>query len=331
MRKETKSLSGKKLKVNLTILLVAIIIGVMFVEVTLAIFFPFPDYFIKPEPYIVDPVLGYRFRSDADLYQNGELFYTDSNGFRVYDRDDIPTSDDRAIQFIGDSYTFGWMVKTEDAFPYITGEQLRGLGNDIRIVNASTPGWNLWQYQSLYDHLISLYPESIAVVVYITETDFTPPDFHYVEGGNLTSNYKSDAARFIPKSFRVFLSRFHTWRYFTIAYRGLRDRANLNANVNEDESRAEAFAAKWVEEVAPLENILMEAKSDLMPIILVLDDRVIDVEIIMDVIYQSDAQAIISVDDLAGGRMHDRHIDAEKHQALAMELAQLLDGIIHDE
>lgn len=308
---------------NLTIALVALMVGLVLVEVGLAIFFPFPDYFIKPEPYIVDPVLVHRFKGDAELFQNGEIFYTDTHGFRIFDPESVPRADDKVIQFIGDSQTFGWMLKTEDTFVYQTEAQLRELGYDIRSVNASTPGWNLWHYQILYDMLLDFYPNRVALVLYIAGTDYTSLEFHDVEGGNLTSRNKSDAASILPKSVRVYMSRFHSWRYLTVAYRNLRD---LSKDVKE-EDRDEVYAAKWVEEVEPLEYILEKSTYDGVPLIVILDESVTKVAGIMELLNHADVFSLIMVDDLEGGRSHDDHIDAEKHDAITSQLVQLLEGL----
>ena len=321
---EKKSSNKKTIWGNLIIALVSLFVGLIIVEAGLAIFLPFPDYIIKPEPYVEDSELAHRFKSNGELYQNGEVFYTDPNGFRVLARDDYPQDDDQVVLFIGDSQTFGWMVTTEETFVYKTETRLHELGYDIRTVNASSPGWNLWHYQSVYDELTELYPDISAIVLYLVDNDWQPPDNHDVENGYLVDKYKEDAARFIPKSVRVFLSRFHFWRYFTLAWREIRDRRNAEEAA---EVVVESYASKWVEETEPLTYILAKAEESRIPIIIVTDEEVAEVEAIMAVLNQADILALISIGNVGGGYMYDGHIGIDKHDALATELVKLLNEL----
>lgn len=308
----------KQILANLVIILVSLLIGVILVEVGLAIVLPFPSYVIMPEPYVSDPILGHRFKSNAELTQNGEVFFTDSNGFRVLDPDDSPQSNDPVILFIGDSQTFGWMVSTEESFVYQTQEKLQQLGLDIRSVNVAAPGWNLWHYQAAYDHAIKLYPKTVVLVLYLYENDWEPPDYYHIEGGYMVSKYKSDAARFIPKSIRVQLSKFHTWRYFTHFWRTIRDRGNSEGQEAADES----YASRWVEEIEFLESLISKTSEDEIALIVIVDVEITKVEEIMRLLSEPEIQALINVDDVKGGYLPDDHIDVDKHDALADVLVE---------
>jgi len=318
---EKKSSNKKTIWGNLIIALVSLFVGLIIVEAGLAIFLPFPDYIIKPEPYVEDPDLEHRFKSNGELFQNGEVFYTDSNGFRVLARDDYPQDDDHVVLFIGDSQTFGWMVKTEETFVYKTQAQLQQIGYDISTVNASSPGWNLWHYQSMYDRVRELYPNTAAIVLYLVVNDWKPTDNHFVVGGYLVDKYKSDTARFIPKSVRLLLSEFHFWRYLTLAWRKIRDQRNTREEIEE------LYDSKWIEETVPLMYILNKADEAEIPIIVIMDERVAEVESIMGILNESPVQALIDIGDVGGGRMYDAHIDIDKHDALATELVKLLNEL----
>ncbi len=302
---------------NLVILLVSLFVGMILVEAGLAIFIPFPDYIIKPEPYVEDPELFYRFKSNGELSQNGEVFYTDPNGFRILDPEDYPQADDQIIFFIGDSQTFGWLLRTEDTFAYKTEVQLQQLGHDIRTVNASSPGWNVWHYQTLIDLGRDLYPNMTAVVMYLVANDWEPKDNHHIEDGYMERD-QSDASRFIPKSVKVLLSRFHFWRYFTLAWRSIRDRNN-DSDVVED-----AYASKWAEENEPLTNILEETAASEIPLFVIIDERITEVDSIMEILSDSSVAGLINMGDLGGGRMYDGHIDTDKHDAVTSELVMTM-------
>ncbi len=316
MQTQKKSFK-QKVWTNLVILLVSLFVGLILVEAGLAIFIPFPDYIIIPEPYVEDPELFYRFKSNGELSQNGDVFYTDPNGFRILDPEDYPQADDQIILFIGDSQTFGWLLRTEDTFAYKTEVQLQQLGHDIHTVNASSPGWNVWHYQTLLDLGGDLYPNLTAVVIYLVANDWEPKDNHHVEDGYMERD-QSDASRFIPKSVKVSLSRFHFWRYFTLAWRNIRDRNN-DTIVVED-----AYSSKWTEEIEPLTYILEETAASKIPLFVIIDERITEVDAIMKVLSQSSVAGLINMGDLDGGRMYDSHIDVDKHDAVTSELVRML-------
>src|SRR6185503_7609103 len=65
---------------------------------------------------------------------------TDSAGNRLSSLGP-PQSDDRLVVLVGDSYTFGWGVSTDETFAADLDHRLVALNRHYRVVNLGVPGF----------------------------------------------------------------------------------------------------------------------------------------------------------------------------------------------
>lgn len=78
----------------------------------------------------------------------------------------------------------------------------------------------------------------------------------------------------------------------------------------------------------PLGAIQRRAAEEDIPMIVVMDPEVADLENVNAALSSPPVVSRINIDSLAGGYLHDGHIAEDKHGALAEELANILDELL---
>lgn len=128
--------------------LVSIGVSIAILEVALRAVTPFP--IDSPDSNTVpDPLLGQR--------MDPALPDVDERGFRN------SISLDRAyLVALGDSHTYGYNVKSEDAWPVQLGHLL---GRPVQ--NFGVPGYGILQYHDLMPEALALRPEHVVVAMYL--------------------------------------------------------------------------------------------------------------------------------------------------------------------
>jgi lysophospholipase L1-like esterase len=97
-----------------------------------------------------DPELFFRLRPSVRLADEGAFRGVVSNARRVRVAHEIPLEKDPGevrILFLGDSATFGWMLRHDETFVYFAEEELRSRfpGVLILCINAGVPGYTAFQ------------------------------------------------------------------------------------------------------------------------------------------------------------------------------------------
>lgn len=109
-------------------------------------------------------------------------YRTNAHGLRDRDRPQ-KASGSRRVLVMGDSYTFGYAVAEEEAYPQVAERLLQERGHpDIEVVNAGVPDYNSRQERQLLERLLPIYEPDIVVLGYVMNDAEpstalpTPPD-----------------------------------------------------------------------------------------------------------------------------------------------------------
>ncbi len=145
-----------------------------------------------------DPDMGTRFHPSQTrkIYVNKLIdgkrvltFLSDATinaqGFRDKDFDDARVARARRIACVGDSFTFGWGVGDDDAYPQVLHRLLDA--GDVRgrwqVMNFGMPGYNTWQELRLYEKAVRPWkPEVVVIGWYMNDLD----PFGYGATGSLS-------------------------------------------------------------------------------------------------------------------------------------------------
>ncbi len=135
-----------------------------------------------------------RDESGLNILRNNSTYY-----HRVFDRKikynfgnlnnrtTIETNEKDRILFLGDSFTFGWLVNDKDTFIHLIQDYL----NNYQIINSSVPGWGTADYTRFTENYCeNIKPKKIIVVL---NTD----DFRR---GYISKLYKMDISNVIKKN-----------------------------------------------------------------------------------------------------------------------------------
>jgi lysophospholipase L1-like esterase len=89
----------------------------------------------------------YGYPANSQGYAGGIPYRTNSSGFRGSEFTNIDSARDFIILVLGDSYAFGYGVKSSEAFPALLESRLQQeySGRRIRVVNLATPGYETSQ------------------------------------------------------------------------------------------------------------------------------------------------------------------------------------------
>ena len=101
-------------------------------------------------------------------------YRTNSQGLRDRDRPAKPPGSTRVL-VIGDSYTWGYAVAEEEAFPQVAERLLRERNRpDIEVVNGGVPDYNSRQERQLLEQLLPIYQPDAVFLAYVVN-DAEPP------------------------------------------------------------------------------------------------------------------------------------------------------------
>jgi len=83
------------------------------------------------------------------------------------------------VAFLGDSFTFGWGVKEQEAFPQVVRRILQSVapqGTNVEVLNFGVPGYSTFQEVASFEDVgLDFRPD--VVVAYFIENDFGLPFF----------------------------------------------------------------------------------------------------------------------------------------------------------
>ncbi len=134
-----------------------------------------------------DSALMWRNRPDLRTDFAGVPVRTDHRGFRVSAERPAPIDDRRSdaprIVCLGESPTFGWGVRFEDAYPARVEKILaKRLGRAVEVVNAGMIGYSSHQGRLLLEReILALRPDIVSVPFVINDID--KYRFYYNDGG----------------------------------------------------------------------------------------------------------------------------------------------------
>ncbi len=159
-------MSGSRRSFYIILPIVSCLLGLLLVEVLLAVFYPIP-YSLEVNMYFeADPYTGYRHRPDTTgLYQADMPARANSQG----NRDELvalpkPPGVFR-ILLIGDSFTVGANVQEAEAYGQVLERLLNQSGSrKVEVVNTGVGGWNPFQYAQFLEHYGAQYEPDLLLV-----------------------------------------------------------------------------------------------------------------------------------------------------------------------
>lgn len=94
-------------------------------------------------------------------------FRTNAYGLRDRDRGEKQPGTKRVL-VIGDSYTWGYAVAEEEAYPQVAERLLRERGRaDIEVINGAVPDYNSRQERQLLEQLLPIYQPDAVILGYV--------------------------------------------------------------------------------------------------------------------------------------------------------------------
>ena len=112
-------------------------------------------------------------------------YRTNAHGLRDRDRS-MKTPGSTRVLVIGDSYTWGYAVAEEEAYPQVAERILAELGHsDIEVVNGGIPDYNSRQERQLLEQLMPIYqPDAVFLAYVVNDAEPTtampvPPEERY--------------------------------------------------------------------------------------------------------------------------------------------------------
>ena len=148
----------------------SIIISIFFVEIIIRIFFPFPlsgSWRIQDENGLL--LNKNNIRTKHEYFTKEEKIkvnYTFGEfNNRTY-QSLIKKNNNKKILILGDSFTFGWLLKDEDTFIYKYAKER----SDYFVINSAAGGWGTSDFLSyLENYCLNIKPEK--VIIFINNTD----------------------------------------------------------------------------------------------------------------------------------------------------------------
>jgi lysophospholipase L1-like esterase len=128
---------------------------------------------LGPQVFAFRPHASGAFPGNVDMKR---LFpyRTNSHGLRDRDRPAKEPGSTRVL-VIGDSYTWGYAVAEEEAFPQTAERMLRERGHGaIEVVNGGVPDYNSRQERQLLEQLLPIYQPDAVFLAYVVN-DAEPP------------------------------------------------------------------------------------------------------------------------------------------------------------
>ena len=126
-----------------------------------------------PQVFAFRPHAAGQFPGNADL---SRLFPYRINAHGLRDRDrPAKKPGSTRVLVIGDSYTWGYAVAEEEAFPQVAERLLRDRGHEeIEVINGGVPDYNSRQERQLLEQLLPIYQPDAVFLAYVVN-DAEPP------------------------------------------------------------------------------------------------------------------------------------------------------------
>jgi len=163
-------MSGVRKSFYIILPLLSCLIGILLIELGLALFYPIPFSLEKNMYFEPDPYTGYRHKPLArGHYPTGIDAIANSRGHRD-DEVDIPKPPGIfRILMIGDSFTVGANVEQAEAYPQQLEQILNGPdGPKIEVVNSGVGGWGPFQYtEYLKNYGAQFEPDLVVVGLFV--------------------------------------------------------------------------------------------------------------------------------------------------------------------
>jgi len=159
-------MSGKRKIFYVVLPILSCLIGVLLVEIGLALFYPIPFSLEKNMYFEPDPYTGYRHKPlSSGHYPTGIDAIANSRGHRD-DEIEIPKPPGVfRILMLGDSFTVGANIEQAEAYPQVLEQILnRPNGPRIEVVNSGVGGWSPYQYTEYLKNYGAQFEPDLAVV-----------------------------------------------------------------------------------------------------------------------------------------------------------------------
>ncbi len=157
---------------------VASIVGLAVAEVAFRAYarWTFDDHFPEwtenlvvvpgPQVFAFKPHATGHFPGSVDMKRTFP-YRTNAHGLRDRDRP-AKAQGTRRVLVIGDSYTWGYAVAEEEAYPQVAERLLRERGRpDIEVINGGIPDYNSRQERQFLEQLIPLYAPDAVFLAYV--------------------------------------------------------------------------------------------------------------------------------------------------------------------
>lgn len=117
---------------------------------------------------IEDPHYHHRLKPSTTYHYTSKEFdvhiTTNRFGLRGKEPSAIVSRDTVRVLMLGDSFTFGFPVRDEETFAYLTGEHLKERGFPVEVVNAGVSSYSpTLHYISLRDDFLEFHPDAVIL------------------------------------------------------------------------------------------------------------------------------------------------------------------------
>lgn len=117
------------------------------------------------------PGLDYEMAPNRELVKDGILIRTNQYGMRDTEPSEQKSDSPCRIAAIGDSYTFGWRVATDDSFPKVLEKLLRksAAGKDCRfeVLNFAVSGYSSYDEALMLRYRVVNFDPHVVIVGYV--------------------------------------------------------------------------------------------------------------------------------------------------------------------
>ena len=180
------SRKGPNLRLRLAFAAAAVLVGVLAIEVMTRVVFDRHGMHFGIEMWkyakqikrtSADPEIGHEHAPNRSAFLMGVDVRTNSLGLR--DRAfpvEKPTGVRRML-VLGDSMTFGWGARQEDAYPKVLERLLNGNGEQYEVINAGVGNYNTAQEVAYFrERGRHLRPDEVVLGFYINDAEPTPSE-----------------------------------------------------------------------------------------------------------------------------------------------------------
>jgi hypothetical protein len=159
-------MSGSRKSLYFILPIVSCLLGLLLVELLLAVFYPIP-YSLEVNMYFEpDPYTGFRHKPDTlGMYNAATPARANSQGNRDAEVAIPKPPNIFRILLIGDSFTVGANVQEAEVFGQVLERLLNeSAGQKIEVVNTGVGGWSPFQYAQFLQHYGAAYEPDLVLV-----------------------------------------------------------------------------------------------------------------------------------------------------------------------